>query len=58
MSIVIGTLILWGLTALFVIPLTNYLVGRKLQEPQHAHLAAENLTEAEQKELDGLVIPR
>lgn len=53
-GILIGTAILWGLTALFVIPLTEWFVSRRLQEPAYTHLKAENLDESAQKELESL----
>lgn len=54
-GILIGTAILWGLTAIFVVPLTEWLVARRLREPGYAHLDAENLDERSLKELQSLV---
>jgi hypothetical protein len=56
LSILIATGILWGLTALVVMPLTGYLVGRKLQEPAYAHLNKDEdeLSEDDKKQLESL----
>ena len=53
-GILIGTAILWGLTAIFVMPLTDWLVRRRLKEPVYAHLRGENLEESAQKELESM----
>lgn len=48
MNIIIGTAILWGLTALFVVPLADYWLKRTLQEPAYAHLRGTELAERDQ----------
>jgi len=42
MNILVGTLILWGITVLVVQPLANHLVQRRLQEPAYAHEKSPN----------------
>lgn len=57
-NILVATAILWGLTILFVRPLTFHLIRRKLQEPAYAHLRVgnpEELDEAQKAELEKLV---
>lgn len=55
MDIVVGTLILWGLLALFVQPLANHWLRRRLQEPAYFHLnSAEELDEQASQELASL----
>jgi hypothetical protein len=54
MNILIGTLILWILTALFVVPLAEHWTKKKLEEPQYAHLRVadpEQLSEEQQAAL-------
>lgn len=38
-GILIGTGILWGLSALVVVPITNYLISKKLAEPAYAYIS-------------------
>ena len=55
MNILVGTLILWGLTALVVQPLANHWLKRRLQEPAYAHLnSTEELDERAKQELASL----
>lgn len=53
-NIIIGTAILWGLNALFVIPISNFFLRRKLEEPSYARLQGTELTEHDQATLNGL----
>jgi hypothetical protein len=53
-GILIGTGILWVLTAIFVVPLSGWLVKNRLREPAFAHLNHENLDESATKELESL----
>jgi hypothetical protein len=54
LNILIGTTILWGLNALLVLPLTNYWVKRKLEEPAYAGLQGTALAEQDQATLKDL----
>lgn len=54
MNIIVGTAILWSLTALFVGPLADYWLKRTLQGPAYAHLQGTDLTERDQATLQGL----
>lgn len=54
MGIVIGTAILWILSAAFVTPLATYFLKRKLQQPAYAHLQGESVSEADQSQLQRL----
>jgi len=53
-NIIIATAILWGVTALFVVPLANYWLKRKLEEPGYAHLGGTDLGDQDQAALKGL----
>ena len=48
MNIIIGTAILWGLSALVVVPLARFWLGRKLEEPAYARLQGSELSESDQ----------
>ncbi len=43
-GVLIGTGILWALNAIFVVPLTNYLIRKKLRSPAYVHLGGEAKT--------------
>jgi hypothetical protein len=53
-NIFIATIILWVISALFVVPLANYFVARKLQEPAFAHLSGDELDASQAEELKRL----
>ena len=53
-GILLGTGILWGLSAILVAPLTNYLVSRKLTQPAYAHISGNMEVATEQPEFNGL----
>jgi len=53
-GILIGTGILWAITAIFIMPLTGWLVKNRLREPVYAHLNRENLDESAKKELESM----
>jgi hypothetical protein len=53
-NVIIGTAILWGLKALFVNPLSAFLLKRKLEEPAYAHLQSTEPTEDKRETLKGL----
>jgi hypothetical protein len=48
-GIMIGTLILWGLTAIFVLPLTKYCVSRRMAVEGVAETALDNLSPEEKQ---------
>lgn len=54
MNIIIGTALLWFLSAVLVRPLANYWLKRKLQEPAYLHLQAAELSGQGQAKLNGL----
>jgi hypothetical protein len=54
-GILIGTGILWGLDAILVRPLTNYLLKQRLNSPTYAHLNGDLKTASEEPELKSLI---
>lgn len=54
LGIVIGTGLLWGLTFIFVLPLTHILLQRKLAQPAYAHLNGTELSKESEAKLDWL----
>ena len=54
MNIIIGTAILWGLSALLVVPLARFWLGRKLEEPAYARLQGAELSESDQSTVNSL----
>ena len=54
-GILIGTGIMWVLGILLVMPLTNYLVSRKLAQPAFAHIDGNTGVDVENPELNQLV---
>jgi len=54
LNFLLGTGILWGLTLLLVVPLADYLLGRRLARPDCAHLRGEELGDEEKQALQAM----